>query len=68
VSGYEQPAVIDATQVDDPTNADEQLALFLFYAEPGDVISMHSAMCRTHLGDDEACTCTPTTLTLGARA
>jgi hypothetical protein len=68
VSGKEQPAVIDATKLDDPTNADEVLALFLSYAEPGDVISMHTDFCRTHLGDDEPCTCTPTTLTLGARA
>lgn len=60
--------VLDATQIDEPANSDEALAVFALYVTPGDRISLHSRMCRTHLGIDENCTCTPVELLIGAVA
>lgn len=61
-------AVLDATAIDEPSNSDEALAVFALYVTPGDRISLHSRMCRTHLGIDENCTCTPVELLIGAVA
>jgi hypothetical protein len=58
---------IDATKIVDPKNADESLGFFMHYAEPGDVVTLHSEWCRTHLGD-WACTCTPRSMIVGAKA
>lgn len=60
--------VIDATLIDDPANADEMLAWCLNYAHEGDIVTIHSEMCRTHLGCLEPCTCTPVAIVVGARA
>lgn len=60
--------VIDATAIDDPANADEMLAWCLNYAHDGDVVTIHTEMCRTHLGCLEVCTCTPVAITVGPRA
>ncbi len=60
--------VIDATMIDDPVNADEMLAWCINYAFAGDVVAIHSDMCRTQLGVIEPCTCRPIALVLGARA
>lgn len=62
------PEVIDATQIREPRNCDEALALFALYATEGDVISLHGDMCLTHLSADNACSCTPVELRIGARA
>lgn len=60
--------VLDATTIREPENADEVLAYWLYYAEPDDVITLHSAWCRTQLHITEWCSCTPVTLKLGAKA
>lgn len=60
--------VIDATAIDEPKNSDEALALFALYAVEGDVISLHSDMCLTHLSADNACSCSPVELRVGASA
>lgn len=60
--------VIDATRIDDPSDADEMLGYCLRYAQPDDVITLHGNWCRTQLGALEPCTCTPQTLRLGAKA
>ncbi len=59
---------VDATTIVEPTNADEALAYFLFYAEPDDIISLHDGWCRTQLDANHECTCTPRTMRLGAKA
>lgn len=59
---------IDGTMIDEPSNADEVLAYHLVYAEPDDRITIHTEMCRTQLHVTEFCSCTPVTLTVGARA
>ena len=59
--------VIDATAIDDPANADEMLAWCMAYAHDGDVVTIHTEFCRTHLGCLEVCTCTPIGLVVGAR-
>lgn len=59
---------IDATVIREPSNADEVLAYFLSYAEPDDVITLHTGMCRTQLHVCEDCTCTPRSMRLGAKA
>jgi hypothetical protein len=61
-------AVLDATVIDEPQNADEALAYFLCYAHEDDTIQLHTAWCRTQLDARHECTCTPTTMRLGARA
>lgn len=61
-------AVIDARTLTEPSNADEVLAYWLTYAEPDDVVTIHTDMCRTQLHVTESCTCTPVTLRIGARA
>lgn len=60
--------VLDARTIHEPSNADEALALFLYYATPDDVISLHTGMCRTNLEAAFECTCTPRILKLGAKA
>jgi hypothetical protein len=60
--------VLDATKITEPQNADEQLAYFLCYAEPDDLISIHGNWCRTHLDAAFECTCVPRILRLGAKA
>ena len=60
--------VLDATQIDTPSNSDEALALFALYVTEGDRISLHSEFCRTHISADNECSCTPTELLVGARA
>lgn len=60
--------VIDATVIDEPTNADEALALFSLYAEPGDTITIHDASCPTTRDSAWRCRCTPVTTIVGARA
>lgn len=58
--------VIDATQIHDPKNADEALAVFSLYATDGDVLTLCDDWCRSHLGD--TCSCEPTRLVVGAKA
>lgn len=58
--------VIDATTISDPQNADEALAVFSLYAEPGDTLTLCSDWCRSNLG--EPCSCSPTRLVVGAEA
>lgn len=60
--------VLDARTVTDPSNADEVLAFWLYYAEPDDVVTLHGPFCRTQLDVRHECTCTPVTLRLGAAA
>ncbi len=60
--------IIDATTLRYPKNADEVLAMYVSYAEPGDRITVHTAMCRTNLHVCEDCTCTVTTMIIGAKA
>ena len=59
--------VIDAQKVDDPANADEVLVFYVLHAEPGDVITLHTEWCRTHLGAWD-CTCTPRAIVVGTKA
>lgn len=60
--------VIDATQIDEPANAEEALALHALYAEAGDRLTVHEPMCRLNLDVCEDCTCSPRTLHVGATA
>jgi hypothetical protein len=60
--------VLDATKLTEPTNADEALAMLVSYAEPGDVVTLHSDWCRTHLDAAYECTCKPIALLIGAKA
>jgi len=60
--------VIDATVIDEPACADEVLALHVMYATDGERITTHTRWCRTSLNVRESCTCTPQTLTIGAKA
>lgn len=60
--------VLDATQISEPTNADEALAVHARYAEPGDTLTVHTPMCRLNLDVCESCTCTPLALVVGAKA
>jgi hypothetical protein len=59
--------VLDAREILEPANADEVLAFYLTYAEPGDVVSFHTDWCRTQLHVCEDCTCTPKTMKIGAK-
>ena len=59
--------VIDPSVIDTPENADEVLGMFLYYAEPGDVVTLHTARCPTTRDAGWKCRCTPTVL-VGARA
>lgn len=56
---------LDATKIREPENADEVLAYWLNYAEPDDVVTLHTNMCRTQLHVTECCTCSPVTLRIG---
>lgn len=56
--------VLDARCIHDPQNADEALALFLFYAQEDDLLTLHTNWCRTQLDACFECTCTPTTMRL----
>jgi hypothetical protein len=60
--------VLDAREIREPENADEVLAYWLNYAEPDDIITLHTGMCRTNLHVTNDCTCTPVAMKLGARA
>ncbi len=55
--------VIDARRIRDPRSADEALAVNLLYAEPGEVVLLHTGMCLTNIDGD--CTCTPRLLRVG---
>ena len=59
---------IDATIIDEPENADEVLALHLYYAIDGEEITTHTKWCNTSINVREDCTCTPLRLVLGAKA
>jgi hypothetical protein len=61
-------AIIDAREIDEPTSGDEVLALYLSYAEPGDVVTLHRDHCPTSRDAAWRCRCIPQTLTVGARA
>lgn len=61
-------AVIDATTIDEPTNSDEALALFALYATEDDTLTLHSEWCATNLSVENACSCTPVALAIGAKA
>jgi hypothetical protein len=60
--------IIDATKLFSPANADEALAIGINYAEPGDIITLHTDWCRTHLDAANDCTCTPQIMVMGAKA
>ena len=60
--------VIDARYIDSPTTADEVLGLYISYAEPGDVVTLHTARCPTTRDAGWKCRCVPTLLVIGARA
>ena len=59
---------IDARKIRDPRDSDEALAQCVLYAIPGDVISLHEVECATRQDANAGCSCTPITLTLGAKA
>lgn len=61
-------AIIDPSTIDTPENADEALGLFIYYAEPGDVVTLHDPKCPTTRDSSWKCRCVPQTLTIGARA
>jgi hypothetical protein len=63
-----QVTVIDAREIDEPENADEVLALHFLYATDGESIVRHTEWCRSSINVRERCTCTPQTLTIGAKA
>lgn len=60
--------VIDPLTIDTPENADEVLGLFIYYAESGDVVTLHDAKCPTTRDAKWRCRCVPQTLTIGAKA
>jgi hypothetical protein len=60
--------IIDATVIDEPTNADEALALFSLYAEPGDTITICSDWCLRNLSASNECSCKPIAIVVGAKA
>ena len=60
--------VIDPSTISEPENADEVLGLFIYYAEPGDVVTLHALTCPTTRDSGWRCRCTPQTLTIGAKA
>ena len=59
---------IDATIITDPADADEVLALWLYYAEDADEIAIHSRWCHTQICSRNECTCVPRTMRIGAKA
>jgi hypothetical protein len=61
-------AFIDARAIHEPTTADEVLALYVYYSEPGDTVTIHEPHCPTTRDSAWRCRCTPQTLTIGARA
>ncbi len=59
---------IDGTDVRGmPTNSDEALAKFIAYAQPGDRITVHQRLCRTHSDCDARCTCEPDIIRIGPK-
>ncbi len=60
--------VIDATEIIEPEDADEALALHIRWAQEGEEIHIHGLMCRTQSNERAACTCEPTIIRLGPKA
>ena len=55
--------VIDARRIRDPQDADQALAVSIYYAEPGDEVPRQSGMCLSNVGG--MCTGTPRLLKVG---
>lgn len=60
--------ILDATIIDDPVTRDEQLALAVYYGQPGDRLVEHKRGCPADRDPLAKCYCVPLTLTLGAEA
>lgn len=60
--------VLDATQIDEPSNSDEALAQAVEYAQPGDRITVHAADCPTTRDSAWRCRCEPVVVEVGAEA
>jgi hypothetical protein len=60
--------ILDATEIDDPVTRDEQLAVAILYAMPGDILRQHKPGCPADRWRGGRCYCTPLVLRLGAEA
>jgi len=60
--------ILDATLIDDPVTRDEQLALAILYAMPGEVLTQHRIGCPADRWQGGKCYCVPVVLKMGAEA